>query len=56
MEGNHVLNDSGKMVSISDPNMEAMILLSEEGLGTEMLKPSFALLSALVFSCTILNH
>lgn len=42
MGRNHVLNDSSKMASVSDPDIEGRILLSEEGLGTEMLKPSFA--------------
>lgn len=48
-----VLNDRSKMASISDPNMEGRILLSEEGLGTEMLKQ--ALSSALLFPCPTLK-
>ena len=37
---NHVLNDSSQMASIGTPNTE-VILLSEEGLSIEMLKPNF---------------
>lgn len=41
VEINHVLNDSSQMASIGTPNMEAMFLLSEEGLSIEMLKPNW---------------
>lgn len=42
MRKNHVLKDSSKMASTSDPDKEMRFLLSEERSGTEMLKSSFA--------------
>lgn len=41
MRRNHVLKDSSKMASTSDPDKEVRTFLSEERLGTEMFKSSF---------------